>query len=1158
MLDRWRRNSIPKFLITFLTIILPFALAVAAIAADAGPSANQSQNPVSPSPAPESDPLAQAESDAQQAITLLRRGLYADAEPLLNQALAAREKVLGPDHPEVATTLNYLAGVYQEQGRYGKAEPLYRRALTIRQKAYGRDAPEIAPSLNNLGVLLTRMGRYQDAEPLLRHALALKELAAGADDPDVARSLNNLAQLDRLLARYAEAERYCKRAQAILEKALGPDHPDVATSLNNLAELYRIEGRYGDAEPLYRRALAIREKAVGLDHPAVAASLNNLADLLRAQGRYAEAEPLYQQALAIRDNPSGAESPDLATSLNDLAELYLAQGRDGEAERLYRRALAIREKALGSDHPDVAQTLDGIAALHRAQGQYGEAESLYRRALGIQENALGADHPELVETLNSLAALCREQGRYGEAEPLLQRVVAIRERMSGPDNRDVFQSLNNLAFLYIDQGRDSDAEQLFRRALAVEEKTPGSKPSDLAASLNNLAILVARHGRYAEAEPLLQRALTSEEKALGPDHPDLAKTLTNLAVLDRALRRDSEPLYRRALAIREKALGPDHPDVATSLSNLAALLAAQHRYDEAEPLYARAVAIREKTLGPRSAELAANLNDLAEINRAEGKTEAALAVSARAVAIQEENLLAGVNQGSATGLLERNRDRLYFTNYVSIAHAAAESTPEKKTSPTDHAFRVAQFAHASGASWLLAGIAPRLATGTDALATGIRERQNLTGQWQQLDSAIVSAAGRKAAERDQAEDRRLRAAFEETALRLEALDAQIARNFPAYAELANPKPVSIEAAQSLLGGDEALLVYLTGDRESWLWAIRRDTAALYRLALGAKALSEQVSALRERLDPARNPNLGPFPAVLAYDLYQKILAPAAPLLDGVHHLLIVPDGPLQSLPLGVLITKTPNADPQQLEANRDIAWLARDYAVAFLPSVSSLRTLRKRPIVPTASTPFLGIAPRSLPGRINTTEELRGLAKALGTADDTDLLIGGRANERTLVQMALEGFRIIDFAAPLSLAAGPKAEPALALSPTEESDGSLTASKIAGLRLNADWVILSAGNTAGPDGSPDGEGLPAIEKAFFFAGAHAVLLTHWRAPSTATVTLITGTFAELAEHPSIGGAEALRRSMIGMLDPSSPPEFAHPAAWGAFVIAGDGGAPRAD
>jgi len=565
------------------------------------------------------------------------QGQYAQAEPLFKRALAIDEKALGPDHPDVATGLNNLAGLYCEQGHYAQAEPLFKRALAIREKALGPDHPLVAASLNNLALLYYTQGQYAQAEPLYRRALTIAEKALGSDHPDVATGLNNLALLYETQGQYSQAEPLYKRALVIAEKALGPDHPDMARSLNNLAGLYKTQGQYAQAEALYKRALAIAEKALGPDHPDVATSLNNLADLYKTQGQYTQAEPLYKRALAIREKALGLDHPDMARSLNNLADLYDNQGQYAQAEPLYRRALAIAEKALGSDHPLVATILNNLAGLYCEQGQYAQAEALYKRALAIAEKVLGPDHPDVATSLNNLALLYKTQGQYAHVEPLYKRALAIKEKALGPDHPLVATSLNNLAELYRAQGQYAQAELLYNRALAIYEKALGPDHPDVAASLNNLAALYCTQGQYTQAEPLYKRALAIREKALGPDHPDVATSLNNLATLyySQGHYAQVEALYKRALAIREKALSPDHPDVATSLNNLAGLYCTQGQYAQAEALYKRTLAIDEKAMGLDHPNVANDLNNLAELKSVQGRDDAALALNLRANAIHE-------------------------------------------------------------------------------------------------------------------------------------------------------------------------------------------------------------------------------------------------------------------------------------------------------------------------------------------------------------------------------------------------------------------------------------------------------------------------------------------------------------------------------------------
>jgi tetratricopeptide (TPR) repeat protein len=1054
-------------------------------------------------------------------------------------------------------------------------------AIVLCVPALAADPLAEARALNQQAIALYRQARYAEAESLFKIALNIREKTLGPDHPEVAQSLNNLALLYKVQSRYAEAKPLYERALAIREKALGPDHPDVATVLNNLAALYQGQSLYAEAEPLHKRALAIREKALGVEHPDVAVSLNNLAGLYDAQGRYAEAEPLYKRALAIREGALGPDHPEFGATLNSLAGLYRQQARYAEAEPLYKRALAIREKTFGPDHPDVAATLDSLAGLYRRRARYAEAEPLYKRALAIEEKAVGPDHPDVATALNNLALLYREQARYAEAEPLYKRALAIREKTLGVDHAEVAQSVNNLAVLYNAQGRYAEAEPLYKRSLAIRNKALGAEHPDVAQSADNLAALYQAQGHYADAERCYKQALAIWEKALGPDHPDFATGLNNLAGLYevQGLYAAAEPLFKRALTIRENALGSDHPIVAQSENNLAGFYSTQGHYAEAEPLYERALMIWEKALGPDHPDVATSLNNLAALYAASGRFDRALASSARAVEILMKHLSIGSGRRSAANTAEQHSNRSLFVNYVGISASSAANFPDPLPETAVQTFRVAQMAQISAAGTAIAGMAARIAAGGGRQAEIIRERQDLVQRRQQLDGALIKAVGHRPAERRPAEEASLRVSLEDTTRQLDKLDAQIAAEFPAYAELSNPKPLTAESAQALLGRDEALLLYLITDKATWVWVVRRDSIAFRPINVGAKALADEVTTLRQSLDPELNPNLQPFPASRAYTLYKTILAPAQSNLRGVRHLLIVPDGALERLPFSVLVTNPPTDDPEDLEGHREVAWLARDFAVTVLPSVSSLRSLRQFANTEHASASFLGIGDPVLQGGARRGEvpdisevrtldplpesakELRAIANAMGASDD-DLLLGERASGPVIRQTPLERYRVIHFATHGLVSGGLKGltEPALVLTPppqaAADNDGLLTASEIATLKLNADWVILSACNTAAGDGTSDTGGLSGLARAFFYAGARALLVSHWRVLSGATVRLIIGTFAALAEDPSIGRAEALRRSMIAMLAPPSAPEFAHPAAWAPFVVAGEGGTGR--
>ena len=196
-----------------------------------------------------------------------------------------------------------------------------------------------------------------------------------------------------------------------------------------------------------------------------------------------------------------------------------------------------------------------------------------------------------------------------------------------------------------------------------------------------------------------------------------------------------------------------------------------------------------------------------------------------------------------------------------------------------------------------------------------------------------------------------------------------------------------------------------------------------------------------------------------------------------------------------------------------------------------------------------------------TADELCAVARDLGVSGN-DIRLGGHATETEIKQLSQSGelakYRVIHFATHGALAGqvSGDSEPGLLLTPpekaTETDDGYLSASEIAGLKLDADWVILSACNTAA-GGAEGAEALSGLARAFFYAGARALLVSHWSVYSDATVKLITGAISRMAADKSVARAEAMRQSMLALIDRGAPYE-AHPAFWAPFVVVGEGAA----
>jgi tetratricopeptide (TPR) repeat protein/transcriptional regulator with XRE-family HTH domain len=325
------------------------------------------------------------------------------------------------------------AHIYSMTGFYLRVRALYDQAqahcvqaLALYEKLLGPEHPKVANSLNNLALVYVERGRHADAEPLLQRTLAILEKVLPPEDPILAGILHNLAWCYRFQGKLSQAERLSLQSLAVSEKALGPEHIDAAPNLTTLATIYRDQGKYSQAELHYLRALAIQEKELPPEHCDIAYSLNALATNYAFQRQFTRAEELNQRALTIFEKVRGIEHPDVALCLMCLSDSYFFHGEYDRAKQANQRALAIYEKVLRAEHPDAAQAISNLAILYEREGDSVRANEFYQRALAIRERMLGPEHPDLVPTLQLYARFLRKLGQANEAMKLEARAQIIR------------------------------------------------------------------------------------------------------------------------------------------------------------------------------------------------------------------------------------------------------------------------------------------------------------------------------------------------------------------------------------------------------------------------------------------------------------------------------------------------------------------------------------------------------------------------------------------------------------------------------------------------------------------------------------------------------------------------------------------------------------
>ena len=930
-----------------------------------------------------------------------------------------------------------------------------------------------------------------------------------------------------------------------------------------------------------------------------------------------------------------AQSNDLMTLQQRVFQANQS-GRFQEALRLSEQALALAERSFGPRSPAVAQAHLSIAVQLQSLGNLPAAEEHYRKGLATQESAARPDDPSLGMFVSGLGGLLYGQGRYEDAEPYMRRSLEIQEQVAKATGNEgsLAIALFMLGSNHTLMGRLEDGRGLLERSLTLFERLQPSGGLQTAIVLNNLATNRQKANDLAGAIAHQGRALDLFERHAPTNLPAIAKNTHNFAYLLRQqgqVQKAAEQ-YTKAIGLFRRAYPDGHPEIATAEGNLGALLRDVGALKEAEPLLASALATRVRRLPADHPDIAEAHNQMADLWIRRG--DWARAVTALDAAA-EIYVARARRQTDSRGTALRDdiaRNRLVFGKLVKALHRHA---------PNDvgRAFLAAQYAIDSAAAASVAQMASRHAGGDSALAAVVRTRQDAVAEWTRVDKDLVASLADPAASAAPADSVRSKLVALDT--RIRDLDNRITAEFPQYAALARPAPLPLDAAAANLAADEALILFLDTaafpamPEEMFVFVVTKTERRWFRLDVGPTFIAREVAALRCGLDylgawdiadsrcgeltgstyTANDNALGrplPFDAQRAHALYRALLGQAEALIAG-RRLLVVPSGALTKLPLHVLVTRP----PENQHPGRTTAWLARTYALAVFPAVSSLFALRHNAKASRATRPYIGIANPLLDGpderwsRLRaaarertscgrsqqvaaadtrspgarapalrsgvadvaelrrasplpeTADEVCDVAGLLGAAE-TDVLLAARSTEHEVRRLSVEGrlgdYRTVHFATHGAVAGEVEgsSEPGLFLTPpppghpvSADDDGYLAASEILELRLDADWVILSACNTAAGEAS-GGEALSGLARAFFYAGARTLLVSHWYVDSVSTVALIKGAVAELGADPTLGPSEAMRRAMLALLG-GTEERYWHPAYWAPFVVVGESG-----
>lgn len=929
-------------------------------------------------------------------------------------------------------------------------------------------------------------------------------------------------------------------------------------------------GKPAEALAMIDAVLARARKAGNIDRLDMIYAEASRANALFWLDRYDEALSIYHRLEAELDRGNYAMTPDRAELVNNIGSLYSSIGKLDEATRYKLRALELTEQTAGKESIEYGSALYGLALIEFRRGQPLQALPRVREALRLaRAHALktGSDLEQPAIFGLSIAALLVQSGDPASSIGPAREAAVWAETKLGEDHRVTMAALSQLGASLSDSGLYGQAIPVIRRTLDLRVKAYPEGHPDIGVSLSALGFALDNSGHKDEALPFYERAAEIFEKSNDRNNPTIASPaigqLARLAAW-RGDRAGSLALREKALRIgRERASSPEHPDVIFAEVNLARAYIAAGRLDEALPLLSHANSAFQKRALESNARRLGGLIYAEVIAAQKGDVAGAMERSRAILAPARARLLdRATPRAEVTRLAEQYH--FLFVQHARLAMAAGDMA---------QAFEALQLANlgdlqsAMSSLGLLQAADSAEATETirryQALATdGARLRRTLNAQVAAGKSDAADPINRQLAEID---------------AKLREEDARLAALIPGYSAQTAVEPASLSAAQARLAKGQALVLYGQDEDGLVVLAVTPGKAVAATTNIAPRALLDLQRRLRGSIDTGLQTNgKAAFDRTAAYELYVALFPqPIREAVKGSPDLRILTTGSLAALPFSALITQAPKGADDAADALRGTRWLAQSHAVsvplAAVPLAEGPRGRKARSFAGIGA-PVLG-EPRQLATRNanllrsgdTSTRALRELASLPGAAEElrsmasafagqSALLIGADATETAVKAAPLHDASVIAFATH-GLVSGTfrdLVEPALVLTPpdqpTESDDGLLTASEISKLRLDADWVILSACDTS----AGDGESAPTfsgLARSFVAAGARSLLLSHWPVrddvASRLTLDTLNGAGRGLSQ------AEALRQAQLAILRDRKVAGAAHPATWAPFVLVGN-------
>lgn len=1107
-----------------------------------------------------------------------------------------------------------LSASIANQGHYAEALAAATRAQDLARRAGGDNAGLITAIETDLRGRRSAMDYSVSSEARLRTKLAELRQANPAPTAEIADHLGLLADAIGAQGRYGDAIAVARERLALRNSLDGnAAAPSIETRVAR-REVEEFERRRLIADAVqggltFGAAITARSAdAGGSTKRAESYTPAEIAGLIEAS-RFAEAERVLRAR--VKSNRRTAETAD---DLEMLGQVLSSTGGDTEAARLLEQLVALRERQ--GEPLATARAYWRLSYALNGTGDYREAESAARRAIALASPLTGPKVP-LAAAQTQLGASLAGQNRRPEAALAFQRAIEIARARPGEDTVLIVADINNsLALNLQEMGNLAEAESIYRANLEALTAKSGRGSAEVARTLGLLANLLDRLGRTGEAEVAQIEAIAIRERVLGTLDPQTIRSLSNYVGLLTGQQRNTEALELQQRIVKLRAMLPETraEDKVIDLARMGEILENLKQLDEAIVYRRRAFAVARDELEPQHRFRAITTRSLAFALMSRDKTDREYVTLMRDAVERTRRDRARIAAGSGapradralaaalsdTGRLNRTAFDTY-RNALGLNGTFATYNRSAEAEMREASFTIAQDLATTEAGRAFSAIAVREALGDSERGRLVRRQQDLATALRAKDRELVVASTGSSETA-----KTLRSEIEALGVELAAVDARLRREFPKYMRLIAPAALTAAEVRKRLKPGEGVLLIVKSSYYTLSFVVTPDA---FDWSASQTMLNEdRISIARVRCDvdpltcPAGMKPSPVFDRVTAHELYRQLIQPLETALTGVRTLYVTTSGDLSDLPFATLLTAKPEG-PDTPEAMLDAPWLGNRYALVSLPSVAALRATERVPrargengfvgygapvladagearAVPAALTAKMEASDsaladparlKELPSLPGTEVELRAMANVLGPGNST-IHLGTNATEAAVrADPQIADARILAFATHGLLPGELEgfAEPGLVFTPpaqaTPADDGVLSASEVAAMSLNADFVILSACNTAtaaGSDtsGSGGGDALSALARAFLYAGADALLASRWRVGDTVTAVLTVETLANVRADPRGDRAAALQRAMRAIrtgkrADGSAVPgwslDWAHPSAWAPFSLISD-------